>query len=311
MFNEIHNSSDINGIKLAFIRSDKVSVYPCGRRRSLVDTDSNNQQDQYYIPFDPEARLNTEANNRKHSSLNGYTQTYIKDEEWNNESFIIALDGYLFKIALDSADIKSFGNKLFEKLNISTDGSIYANILIEDTPLFSNKFESCHTGVLRNQSGSLNDTRGEAYIDLLTTAASSNANNSEEILKNSENYYFSGLSFSTKPLTAVINSEIDINATRSTASISGSRSKRVVSLRVLDLKITSEKQANNTYKNVLDTVSLHLPACLPKIAHGDTSNSVEVDTLIVKNIKKDDIAVPSLNVVETATKTYQLQFKLN
>ena len=60
-------------IKQTFVKSLNVQAFPCGRRRS----DSNQ-----VIPFDPEARLNTEANNRKHSGINGYTQTFLKSD-WN------------------------------------------------------------------------------------------------------------------------------------------------------------------------------------------------------------------------------------
>ena len=69
---------------LIFIKSRYIKAFPCSRRRSnlTIDTDGNENSvlDKYYIPFDPEARLNTEANNRKHSALNGYKQDYLR--EW-------------------------------------------------------------------------------------------------------------------------------------------------------------------------------------------------------------------------------------
>ena len=83
---------------LVFIESSYIKVFPCGCRKSeLVETGATKQ----YIPIDPEARLNTEANNRKHSGLNGYKQEYLN--YWNtNGELSLVLAGYLFNIKLAS-----------------------------------------------------------------------------------------------------------------------------------------------------------------------------------------------------------------
>jgi hypothetical protein len=60
MFTEVHLKNDDSGQKLAFINSLNVQAFPCGRRRSEQITSAD---DKYYIPYDPEARLNTEKNN--------------------------------------------------------------------------------------------------------------------------------------------------------------------------------------------------------------------------------------------------------
>ena len=316
MFNETHSSSYSDGLKLTFIKSPNIFVYPCGRRRSFVedpDKNTNTIEDQYYIPFDPEARLNTEANNRRHSSLNGFTQTYIKDAEWNKESFVLSLDGYLFRIVFDDEmELNTFGTELLEQLSETVsveDTSIYANILIEDTPIFSDKF-TYYTGVLRNQSET---NEGATSVDIVTTALANNKNSTQKDFEDKENYYFSGLSFSIAPLTSVIDSEINVKDTISTAVISsgdaGSRSKRVVSLRVFDITGINEVQLEGTTKKEYE-LALYLPACLPKVTHGNSPNSAKIDTLIVNKIEKNGIAVPSLEVKQIGT-TYQLQFKRN
>ena len=112
-------------IARAFVKSAHVQAFPCGRRRSTpIEKDLNDIQTagkvtEYRIPFDPEARLNTEANNRKHSSLNGYTQTYLYS--WNKDSdnkLSMSIAGYLFSIALTSeyTQVQEFGNGTLQAL---------------------------------------------------------------------------------------------------------------------------------------------------------------------------------------------------
>ena len=60
MFIETHKTE--NDIDLTFIKSTCIQAYPCGRRRI---PDQTAETAGFRIPFDPEARLNTEANNRK------------------------------------------------------------------------------------------------------------------------------------------------------------------------------------------------------------------------------------------------------
>ena len=106
MFIETY-TDEIAGVDqiLTFIKSSNIQAYPCGRRRAVEDRDLNDndivEADEHIrIPFDPEARLNTEANNRKHSSLNGYTQTYLKEWDEKKKLLTVALAGYLFNITL-------------------------------------------------------------------------------------------------------------------------------------------------------------------------------------------------------------------
>ena len=210
MFNETYSD---NNITLTFIKSTNIQAYPCGRRRSnLVDKDGSDTttNDQYYFPFDPEARLNTEANNRKHSSLNGYTQTYLQDWDSSNKVLSLAVAGYLFNITLDDYivdpdtdqpvyNLDAFGNAIITALLTNADAtesqatSIYVNILLEDVKLFTG-FQEYYTSILRNQSN--NNKAPETSLDLLNEKSRNNL----EKAKNFDNYYFSGLSFSTTPV---------------------------------------------------------------------------------------------------------------
>jgi hypothetical protein len=66
------------GVALGFLNSMEINVFPCSRRNSSIIETHMEGQSHYYFPYDPEARLTTEANKIKETSLNGFTQTYIK-----------------------------------------------------------------------------------------------------------------------------------------------------------------------------------------------------------------------------------------
>jgi hypothetical protein len=294
MFIETHSDGNII---LTFIKSTNVQAYPCGRRRSTeVDRDgdiTNTPNDTYYFPFDPEARLNTEANNRKHSSLNGFTQTYLKGfEEIGSDRYLtIVLNGYLFKINANSIAAADFGagvitamighltkglsddDKAVIEAQMGQKTEIYANILLEDVHLFSG-FQDYYTSVLRNQSVS---EQPETSLDLLTTEKATTGTSAAQIAATKEfgNYYFSGLSFSTTPLVAKAKDQGYTPVTRDSEIYTpeGATAKQqIVSLRILEKDGTNWK--------------IHQPALLPKIEHGTTEDSIVVygDTLLHKNL---------------------------
>jgi hypothetical protein len=311
MFNETHSDESI---VLTFLKSTNVQVYPCGRRRSeLIDKDGNKEgttDDQFYFPFDPEARLNTEANNRKHSGVNGYTQTYLGDWDNTNKLLTMSLAGYLFNISLDddylqedTGDVgtiyrfktNDFGEKIAYNVGNTDTEYIYANILIEDVHLFAG-FQQYFTGILRNQSGTVGQYPAPSLDLLDSLSASQPARELLSLTKDFNNYYFSGLSFSVTPLTGEV-------ATRSSKTITPIRDAATgktvtqiqVSLRIL------EKEG--------DTWKIHQPALLPKIEHGDTDDSIVVtgnallksDLSVEDNIfVKDNINVGNLTDEEKA-----------
>lgn len=304
MFNEVHMSSSINGIQLAFAKSLSVSVFPCGRRRSELanNRDLNadgvvTEDEKYYIPFDPEARLNTEANNRKHSSLNGFTQTYINKWDIDNGLLSIVLSGYLFNFKLTSEyhTPATFSTKLLEKLDTTqTVDKIFANIRIENTLLFSGNGLTHETGVLRNQSGT---EVASTSLDLLTSTAGNTTSTYQEDLAN---YYFSGISFSTKALSEHEGGNTDVAVILDN---DGNIRQYVISLLLLK-------------KDEQGTWSVNQSSLLPHIEHGPTEDSIKTGTIYAESINFYNSmtgellpgGVPILNVEDIGNNTYQLQF---
>lgn len=181
---------------LIFINSANIKAFPCGRRRSLiVDQDGSpaTVSDRYYIPFDPESRLNTEANNRKHSGLNGFTQTYVKSWDEASRTVLLSLAGYSFDIALDEdyASCATFGEAVAALLGGAPD-EIYANIRMEETPLVA---ELASTVILRDQ------TSENTALTCLDVPSDTKTETDDTI------FYFSGLSFSAQPISASKNSQ--------------------------------------------------------------------------------------------------------
>jgi hypothetical protein len=315
MFIETH--SDRNKI-LTFIKSAHVQAFPCGRRRgNLREGSGATANEQYYFPFDPEARLNTEANNRKASGLNGFTQTYLKDWDKTNKLLTLALAGYFFDITLSDDYIgtddvtgeylfktNDFGNTIHtsikqkaESLKAAADEAgitedieaatnvltaaynatkIYANILIEDAQLFSG-FQEYYASVLRNQSSDSADS-----LDLLKTTASTG-----DIIASRDfnNFYFSGLSFSTTPLT-------DKTTTRSSAVIKGPVKQTLVSLCILT-KTKDQTEATPTWK-------IYQPALLPRVEHGEADDTVVVGDLSANSLTTPKASVTNLLDVQAA-----------
>lgn len=286
MFIKTHNTkTDESDIDLAFIKSLNVLVYPCGRRRSeIVDNDDNGdgnitEIEQYRIPFDPEARLNTEANNRRHSSLNGFTQTYLNKWDENEKFLSLVLSGYLFNIKLDTdyQAVKDFGDKIIAFLPARANkNSIYANILIEETKLFEG-FDTYYTEVLRDQSDQLQSGYGLTNLDLLAD---------EDSAPEPNNFYFSGLSFSTTPLSG------DTSTHSVKFATNNGLKQYIISLHVLE--------------KISDTWQIYQPSLLPKIEHGSTEDSIKVKTIFAKNLIQDTGPVPSIKVVKNDDK-WQLQ----
>lgn len=180
----------IDNNNLVFIKSKNIKAFPCGRRRSsLVDTDNNNDtvSDRYYIPFDPEARINTEANNRKHSGLNGFKQSYLN--YWKLDGSIsLVLGGYLFDITAEYgyATGNLFGTAVAESLNISN-GSLFVNIKLATMEFFagSDNIPAANTEILRDQ------TTSKTPLECLDQPIADGVDTTKL-----DNYYFCGLSLS-------------------------------------------------------------------------------------------------------------------
>ena len=301
MFNKTYEYNSFNKILVAFARSSCIQAYPCGRRRAIADKNGNGSlnSDECYIPFDPEARLNTEENNRKHSSQNGFTQTFLNTWDENNSQLSMSLGGYSFKLDLKGAGFdltspKSFSSKLASTLNTSST-KIYANIVVDDTKLFAGHGKFYFTGVLRNQDDKEASTSLDVLVDSSLSAADTN------------NYYFSALSFTDQPLAnpdcisknqgLILSSSND--GTRSVATVyldETEKSKRVIySLCILE-KIDGDWQ-------------IHQPAFLPNIKHGTTPDSVVIPGVFdATTVKQNGSPVSVLTIGTNNDGVAQLQF---
>lgn len=266
---------DTGNAILGFIQSNKVRVYPSGRRKNMV-----NNSEGYTIPFDPEARLNTEFNNRRLSALNGFAQSYIN--EWDGEDakiLSIVLGGYVFEISLpynnedDTTWTKpeNFGKNFIEFLSGNTSYSedldpniatqIFANIRIEETPLFKGEVEY-NTWILRDQeynSEPLND------LDICLN----------DKVPTIGNHYFSGLSFSVTPLTAKYTNTSRAYCTREernpATGVTTHTAQQVYSLCILK----TDKNGNWV---------LNESAMLPFIERGDSPDSIKVKRIEAQSI---------------------------
>lgn len=318
MLNKTQSFKENDSRKLAFLASSKVNVFPCGRRRSpaIASDTASNSTEYNRIPFDPEARLNTELNNRNHSSINGFDSTYIKSFNSSTGILTTVLGNYSFKLNFlhhKTSDILSlndigtavsttiFGQESNKQLqNLISKGEIpkiYANIRIEHIALTSSDSRVYYSEVLRNQS----DSRiVEDHLDLLVS--------SEAEPTDASNYYFSGISFSLFPITE--KSEKENFPRSSKESIVDAIKHTEISLCILEY---------NTSTNQWEICQ---QALLPDIKHGELEDSVEFDTIIaqkiyIKDEQKQLNTVPALRLKKIneasifappIASKYQLQF---
>jgi hypothetical protein len=289
MFVQAHRLHGAGSTLLAFMASTAVQAFPCGRRGTI----SGNQ-----MPFDPEARLNTEANNIKQTSANGLAQTYLSS--WSDNTLSLVLAGYLFNINIaEMNDYNTFSGKLLEclsnkdsTLNPETVDSIYVNIRLEETPLYTDGITDYYTSILRDQayedasSGVTLNTK-KARLDLLKDGIDVSGTQPSD-------YYFSGLSFSTRAITSSASQEEFTNRAYSIEKlVSNNVTQRVISLKIL--------------KKVDGNWQIFEPARLPEIRHGETPGSVEFGSLNATSLKQDGVSVATMNLVTENGKPH-LQF---
>jgi hypothetical protein len=336
-----NTGNDVNvQVALGFLNSMDINVFPCSRRNSSIIEAHLEGQSHYYFPYDPEARLTTEANKLKESSLNGFTQTYIKSLNLctETEGFIatttklvhdpkqeapeedcvgkndvnfstlpglnFVIGGYNFNIPLNNPKTPKTLNNLAGQIvqAIKTQGignnegvfwskqrdskELYANIRLINTPLYSlgdsgtvlvdsegslaadTRTITANTWILRDQFESIQNASSDgaappaAHLDALRTGA-----NTASDVRNVESYYFSGLSFSTIPLTCLETtsySEVYLSS-------DSQYDQRVISIRLL----INDKEDDRSPDNWV----LNQRALLPNIWHGEEEDSVEVGNL--------------------------------
>ena len=303
MFIQRHTHNEdkgTNSIPLAFIKSLNIQVYPCGRRRSdLITISSDNT---YRIPFDPEARLNTEFNNRRQTSTNGFAQNYVQSWDLNKNTFSFVIGGYTFTINLveqlgnnENAiihDLQDFGDAFVEFLKVPECTKIYANIKLEEIPLYARNDDltKYNTWILRNQSAATQvENNHAAYaLDLLKTGA----NDSKSALE----YYFSGLSFSVMPITRKETDRLNRYLPYSDyfiAKTSDTRAQHEFSLCIL-----SKTESGNW--------EIYEPAKLPSIKHGEIEDSLEVGHINAESLSYNSHPVAAFDLYNINENIYQL-----
>lgn len=318
-------------IALGFLNSMEINVFPCSRRNSSIIESQKEGQSHYYFPYDPEARLTTEANKIKETSSNGFTQTYIKsvnffdtvsleagidrivhypdqknsahDTTGKNDvnfstlpGFNFVIGGYNFNIPLNNpkcpCNLNAFATTIISALaglaEQATTDKLYANIRLVNVPLYSlgdsgtvvvdgdgnspstTRTIVANTWILRDQfegAQGVDVTLGPpppaAHLDALKTSATTSA----DVRSNLESFYFSGLSFSTEPLTGLETtsySEVYL-------SNDSQYDQRVISI----LLLINKKKDDES----LDNWVLNQRALLPNIWHGEEEDSVEITNL--------------------------------
>ena len=283
MFSNQKEYDKITGFKYVYPKSAEIKVFPSGRRGITAAQD----------PFDPESRLNTEFNNRRISSINGFSDSFIKGFDADTGLFTFCLGGYSFSFNL----VKSNQNKEIEEETeneeiseqsqnaedllssfIRTLGTVvnkddengkvvYANILLEEINLYyADSDTNAQTWILRDQTDSV---APRTILDILDTVEDDPQSNTKE-------YYFTGITFSNQPL-------------QRNSSAKPLNKQKIVSLCVL------EKSSDGEW-------TLCQRSLLPNITHGDTDDSIQIDTIYANVIKQtvssDD---GSVNYVSTPT----------
>lgn len=304
MFNKVHQiGSGTNSEEfLVFAGSKYVKAFPCGRRRAY-------ETDNTPVPFDPEAKLNTELNNRKIVGTSGFANSFYNGQEWSTSTLKLVIGGYSFELDLnsDNSALNDFCNNIAKKIYfaehnaeatvtqlkdfIKNYNNLFVNIKLAKVKLYESAEDGLdsYTWMLKNQSNDDNIS----WLDLPETA-----NGSTEV----DNFYFSGLSFSLSP---VVDTQIDSNETLYHAYDSDSTQQNFS----FKLFIYS----NNSWK-------LNPFALLPKITHGDSVDSVQITELQTGSAYISEkvagtlvkTSIPSLKVSYQSTTTdgdvYRLQF---
>ena len=291
MFNEKHQigRGSNSGQYLSFLGSKYVKVFPCGRRRAY-------KKDGTPIPFDPEAKLNTELNNRKVSGLNSINESFYVGQEWSTDLLRLVIGGYSFDIELADGykNIVDFCDKTTEFIG-NNDKAIYANIKLSKIQIYesndssydsSNALDS-YTWVLKNQS----DDTDISHLDIEIKTDPSTI----------DDFYFSGLSFSTYPLVDDMTTDIDYAHGPIYSSADITQQDFSIKLFIYD----------KGWK-------LNPAILLPELSHGDTDKSVRFTELqadkMVQFVGEDkvkfDVPAMAISYKESVDddSIYQLKF---
>lgn len=306
------------GVTITFPASIDVQAFPCARRRSIELTIGQTQQ---MWPFDPEARLNTERNNRRNTGINGYRDSYInkisinkpansapasgQEQKLGECDFTLA--GYNFKLSLFEDSLPTAFNRTgvesgidllgqlilhglaLDEPSTNSANKLYANIVLEEQMLYTGDLTNATTKKLSASSWLLGrqvvkNNSSETALDLLRSIAT--GEKEAELITDAANFYFSALSFSKEKITPSAAIE-DRNGVSIAPVERNGKNLIVVSMNIL-------QKSNNQW-------IINQRALLPDIRHGSTVDSVEVGSLNALNgltQTESKIPVPSLQVID-------------
>lgn len=298
-----------------YVNSANIQAYPCSRRRSattVVTSEVGGQVNttDVYIPFDPEAKLTTEETSRHLTSVNGYKTSYI--ESITDKEMILTVDGYRFKIAFAedplpasytganadgfrahsiACNILAAGAVDYSSLNVGD--CLYANILLEERRVVDIQgFREYNTWIIRNQSYDGSETQAAASLDVILPTDDGQL---QYGTKNPYAYYFTGLTFSTKPLTHIDQATVQHSSVPT-------RSERMYNAKILttgngELYIPRQRVVSLKLFEFTSSTdcpwAVHNYARLPEISHGEFDESVELGKLVANS---DVISKASLRV---------------
>lgn len=319
-----------NQVNAAFPSSLYTQVFPCSRRRS-VGINEGSVQNQRSFPFDPEARLNTERNNRRGIGVNGYTDSFVSKIDivhvsstkqganstlfYPSGSAEFTIAGYSFTLSFDANLIRPVSNDIaqIQLTDVSTNPQLMGPDFLGKAIAAQNLNDAGATKIYANiiieavnlYDGSIHGMNYDSWVlRHQIGSGSASTNTAIDVLRTTQHtatdvinkettsdYFFSGLSFTASPLTG----NTEAKAASEYLLTSGNTKQLVVSLCILN------KQN--------DTWVINQEALLPSIRHGERENSLEVGYLNAIELTQNNIPVASIQLEKCACDKYRLRFK--
>lgn len=302
-----------------FIPSQNINVFPCSRRGQKTTEGS-------MLNYDPEARLNTERTNRLRTSINGFTDSFIVDNNFvSGNTLVFTLAGY-------HIEIKNFvPADIAEALNI-TDGAIYAHLSLHDGIPFG--VANYYTELLYRQSTDAENNyidvkyangntsmdffmgvsfTKETVKDIITVKNAANTSVNKE-LASSDLLLFSKVDgnwklveasklpkveHDTEPDSIKLSGDFTVEHTKNNGdkqtSFKVTKDETVLGPTVMSSLIVGEKADGDTFANGTITAK----------------KLVKTPTLEAENLSQNGNPVPAIGLTQLDTNVYQLQITLN
>ena len=135
----------------AFLPSTNINIFPCSRRGQAGIEEAGSAS--YY---DPEARLNTEHTNRLHTAVNGFTDSFIINNQFTDGGTLaFVLNGY-------RVEVNEFSpSSIAAALGVTDNDILYAHLSLHND--ISLNVTGYYTKILYRQSTAANDKN---YLDV-------------------------------------------------------------------------------------------------------------------------------------------------